>query len=133
MFNKIFILGAGAIGSVLGGLLSEKNDVTLIGNKAHVDAINSNGLSVLGDVTASFDVPADIKIRKIPERTLIFLTTKAYDSEKAMKKVRRLLKKDTSYRMVLETKRLLKTLLAMRPKSLEASQPWRRSFSSLEK
>jgi 2-dehydropantoate 2-reductase len=95
MFNKIFILGAGAIGSVLGGLLSEKNDVTLVGNKAHVDAVNSSGLSISGDVTASFHVHADTKIRQVPEETLNFLTTKAYDSEKAIKEVRRLLRKDT--------------------------------------
>lgn len=95
MFNKIFILGAGAIGSVLGGLLSEKNDVTLVGNKAHVNAVNSSGLSISGDVTGSFHVHADTKIRQVPEETLIFLTTKAYDSEKAIKEVRRLLRKDT--------------------------------------
>jgi 2-dehydropantoate 2-reductase len=95
MFNQIFILGAGAIGSVLGGLLSERNDVTLVGNKAHVDAINSNGLSVSGDVTTRFHVRADTKIRRIPERTLIFLTTKAYDSEKAITEISRLLEKDT--------------------------------------
>lgn len=95
MFNKIFILGAGAIGSVLGGLLSEKNDVTLIGDKTHVDAVNSNGLSVSGDVIATFHVHADTKIRQIPEKTLIFLTTKAYDSERAIREVRRLLRKDT--------------------------------------
>jgi 2-dehydropantoate 2-reductase len=94
-FNKIFILGAGAIGSVVGGLLSEKNDVTLVGNKAHMDAVNSNGLSISGDVDATFHVHTDTEIRQIPEETLIFLTTKAYDSEEATKKIRRLLKRDT--------------------------------------
>jgi len=92
---KIFILGAGAIGSVLGGLLSEKNDVTLIGNRTHVDTVNSNGLSICGDVNATFRVHADTKIREIPERTLIFLTTKAHDSEKATRRICKLLKKDT--------------------------------------
>lgn len=95
MFKKIFILGAGAIGSVLGGLLSKKNEVTLIGNKSHVDTVNSKGLSVSGDVTASFRVHADTRIRQIPEETLIFLTTKAYDSERAIRKIRRLVKNDT--------------------------------------
>ena len=94
-FNKIFILGAGAIGSVLGGLLSAKNDVTLIGNKSHVDTMNSSGLSISGDVKACFHVHADTKIRQIPEKTLIFLTTKAYDSERAMTEVLELLRKDT--------------------------------------
>lgn len=92
---KIFILGAGAIGSVLGGLLSEKNDATLIGNRTHVDTVNSNGLSICGDVNATFRVHADTKIREIPERTLIFLTTKAHDSEKAARRICKLLKKDT--------------------------------------
>ncbi|MCK4669067.1 2-dehydropantoate 2-reductase, partial [Candidatus Bathyarchaeota archaeon] len=48
IFNKIFVLGAGAIGSVYGASLSNKNDVTLIGNKAHVDAVNTSGLSISG-------------------------------------------------------------------------------------
>jgi 2-dehydropantoate 2-reductase len=42
---KIAIIGAGAIGSVIGGLLSKTGeDVTLIGRKPHLDAINQNGL-----------------------------------------------------------------------------------------
>jgi len=39
------VIGAGAIGSVVGGLLSKAGeDVILIGRKPHVDAINQNGL-----------------------------------------------------------------------------------------
>ena len=42
---RITIIGAGAIGSVIGGLLSKSGaDVTLIGRKPHVEAINQNGL-----------------------------------------------------------------------------------------
>lgn len=95
MFNRIFILGAGAIGSVAGALLSKENQVTLIGDKAHADAVNSNGLSVLGDVHQTFHLRADTQIREIPQKTLIFLTTKAYDSESAMRGISNLLKKDT--------------------------------------
>jgi 2-dehydropantoate 2-reductase len=94
-FNRIFILGAGAIGSVVGALLSKKNNVTLVGNKAHVDAVNSNGLSVSGDVNETFHVRADTRIREIPHKTLILLTTKAYDSEKAIRGIGKLLRKDT--------------------------------------
>lgn len=94
-FNKIFVLGAGAIGSVYGALLSKWNDVTLIGNKAHIDAVNSKGLSISGDINKTFYLKADIKIREIPEKTLIILTTKAYDSAKAIKRIKKLLKKDT--------------------------------------
>ena len=38
MQNKIAVIGAGAIGSLVGGLLSRAGeDITLIGRKAHVD------------------------------------------------------------------------------------------------
>jgi 2-dehydropantoate 2-reductase len=94
-FNKIFILGAGAIGSVIGALLSEKNDVTLIGNKAHVEAVKSKGLWVSNNVNETFRLGVGTQIREIPEGTLIFLTTKAYDSEKAVEGISRLLRKDT--------------------------------------
>jgi 2-dehydropantoate 2-reductase len=94
-FEKVFILGAGAVGSVIGALLSRKNDVTLVGNKTHVDEINSKGLSVCGDINEIFVVKADTKIRKIAQKTLIFLTTKGYDSERAVKGIRGLLREDT--------------------------------------
>jgi len=94
-FNKIIVLGAGAIGSIYGGLLSKKNDVTLIGNKAHVDAVSSKGLSISGDINETFYLKADTEIRGIPENALIILTTKAYDSAKAIKRIKKLLKKDT--------------------------------------
>ncbi|MCW3994334.1 MAG: ketopantoate reductase family protein [Candidatus Bathyarchaeota archaeon] len=94
-FNKIYVLGAGAIGSIYGALLSKKNDVTLIGNKAHMDAVNSKGLSISGDINETFYLKADTEICEIPENTLIILTTKAYDSTKAIEETKKLLKKDT--------------------------------------
>jgi 2-dehydropantoate 2-reductase len=93
--ERIFILGAGGVGSVIGALLSKKNDVTLIGNREHVQAVNSRGLTVYGDVNETFRLSAEPQIREVPARTLIFLTTKAYDSEKAMRQIRRLVRKDT--------------------------------------
>jgi 2-dehydropantoate 2-reductase len=94
-FNRIFILGAGAIGSVCGALLSEKNDVVLIGSRAHVDAIKANGLTIAGDVRRTFHPEANTKIDGIPRKSLVILTTKAYDSAKAVSEIRRFLKKDT--------------------------------------
>lgn len=46
---KISVVGAGAIGSVLGGLLARAGeDVSLIARQTHVEAINRNGLGVDG-------------------------------------------------------------------------------------
>jgi len=95
-FRKVIVLGAGAIGSVYGALLSENEDVTLVGSEKHVDAVNSNGLQVFGEVNETFKPRADIVIREIPERTLILLTTKAYDSAKAIKRIEELLMEDTT-------------------------------------
>jgi 2-dehydropantoate 2-reductase len=94
-FDRILILGAGAIGSVYGAFLSRNYGVTLIGNKAHVEAVNSRGLSISGDIHGTFHLKADTEIREIPEKTLIILTTKAYDSAIALERINRLLKKDT--------------------------------------
>jgi 2-dehydropantoate 2-reductase len=94
-FNRIFILGAGAIGSIYGAILSEKTDVSLVGNKAHVEAINTQGLTIVGDTKRVFFPRAATEIKSIPEKALILLTTKTYDSAEAIKRIRKLLKKDT--------------------------------------
>ncbi len=94
-FNKIFILGAGAIGSCYGALLSRTNDVTLVGNRAHVDAINSHGLLIKGEVEGKFSVKAEARIEEVPPNSLIILTTKAQDSAKAVTRLKPLLEKDT--------------------------------------
>jgi len=94
-FDKIFVLGAGAIGSSYGALLSRKNDVTLIGNENHVDAIISRGLTLSGDVQKEFFIKAETIIREVPSNTLTLLTTKAHDSEKAITGIKGLLKDDT--------------------------------------
>ncbi|NIO37249.1 2-dehydropantoate 2-reductase [Candidatus Bathyarchaeota archaeon] len=94
-FDKIFVLGAGAIGSVYGALLSEKNDVTLIGSKGHVNAISSKGLSISGEIKDILQIEVDTEIRAIPEKTLILLTTKAHDSAKAVRRIKNKLREDT--------------------------------------
>jgi len=94
-FNKIFVLGAGAIGSIYGALLSEATDVLLAGNKAHVEAINAKGLTLFDGTKKVFFPAATTRIRSIPEKALILLTTKAYDSAEAIAGIGKLLKKDT--------------------------------------
>ncbi|MCX6777251.1 MAG: 2-dehydropantoate 2-reductase [Candidatus Micrarchaeota archaeon] len=89
-------MGAGAIGSAYGAKLSKKNDVTLIGEKRHVDSINEKGLSVQGEVKGVFRIKADTQIREIPPNSLILLTTKVYDSKRAVEGIVKLLRKDTT-------------------------------------
>ncbi len=92
-FERITVLGAGAVGSLLGALLSKGGgcDVTLVSrNEEHVDAINLNGLAVKtqdGEETG-VTIKADTKISGEPD--LILLTVKAYDVETALAQVKAL-------------------------------------------
>ena len=46
---RVAVIGAGAIGSVIGGLLARANEeVVLIGRRPHVDAVNRDGLRIDG-------------------------------------------------------------------------------------
>lgn len=92
---KIIILGAGAIGSLYGAKLSKLNDATLIARKEHADCINKNGLKITGLENKIYKLNAAENIDTIDKNTLILLTTKVYDSEKAISGIKDLLKNDT--------------------------------------
>jgi len=95
-FNKIFVLGAGAIGSIYGALLSKKFDVVLFGEKRHIEKIKQRGLEVyIGRKKRVIKLKAKEKIQKIPPKTLILLSTKAHQTEKALKEIKGKLRKDT--------------------------------------
>jgi len=61
-----------------------------------VDSINEKGLSVQGEIKGVFRIKADTQIREIPQNSLVVLTTKVYDSEKAIEGIVKLLRKDTT-------------------------------------
>lgn len=90
--GQIIVLGAGAVGSFYGALLSRKFDVLLIGRKSHVNAINSRGLVVSGAMKRVFHVKASEELKIMPDNSLIILTTKAQDSVEALKPIKPLLK-----------------------------------------
>jgi len=92
---RIIVLGAGAIGSLYGAKLSKYNDVVLVGRQKHVDEINRNGLKITGIENEIYKLKTTTKIEKIEENTLILLTTKVYDSKKAIEDIKSLIKKDT--------------------------------------
>lgn len=91
---NIIVLGAGAIGSFYGAKLSELNDVILVTRKEHANNINKNGLKITGLENKRYKLKASTKIKNIDENTLILLTTKVYDSKKAINIIKNLIKKD---------------------------------------
>jgi 2-dehydropantoate 2-reductase len=84
---KIAVIGAGAIGSVVGGLLSKAGeDVTLIGRKPHVDAINQNGL-VLDGPSGKMVIRIKAAENLDFKPDLALLTVKSQGVESSVKKV----------------------------------------------
>lgn len=93
---KTVIMGAGAIGSLVGALLYKAYyDVSLIGRKAHVDAISGEGLEIecreaidnsIKELTKKpVTVPAFTNTSDFGVSDLVIITTKAYDTEQALK------------------------------------------------
>lgn len=80
---RILVFGAGAIGSLLGGVLSRDNHVTIVGKSSHVEAVNRNGLRITGHTnfvahpTATTQVPSG-------EFDIVAVTTKSYDTGAAI-------------------------------------------------
>ena len=81
------IFGAGSIGSLFGGYLAlqTEHEVILIGREHHVDEIKENGLLITG-VHGEFrvdNIQAETEISDIEDIDVVFITTKAYDTEDA--------------------------------------------------
>ncbi|HEC82737.1 MAG TPA: ketopantoate reductase family protein [Thermoplasmatales archaeon] len=83
---RFIIYGAGALGSLFGGLLSVYNDVVLVGREGHINAVEKNGLKIEGITNKTFYPNVDVKMKKYD---VVILTTKAYDTEKAVKEILR--------------------------------------------
>ncbi len=94
-FNNIIVLGAGVIGSCYGAMLSTRNKVLLIDNIEIVDKINTKGITLITDVEKKFNPTAQTNLDEIRPITLIILTTKAYQTESAIKSIKSLLLTDT--------------------------------------
>ena len=79
---EFLVVGAGSLGSLLGGLLEREHDVTLVGREPHVGAVRESGLTVGRIVEAHVtpdartDVPGD-------RFDCALVTTKAFDTAAA--------------------------------------------------
>lgn len=93
--KKFVILGGGAIGSIFAALLSKQYSVKLIARKPHVDLIKKKGLSLTGIIHETVALDAATRLDNIDNNTIILLTTKAQDSQKAVSDIKNLLKEDT--------------------------------------
>ena len=93
---NIVIFGAGAIGSLFGALLSEKNNVTLYGRKPHVDIIKNKGLRITGKTIFNKKMTATSNIKEIkPDIDLIIIAVKSYDTVKSLKTIKKISNNNT--------------------------------------
>jgi 2-dehydropantoate 2-reductase len=96
---KTIIVGGGAMGSLFGGLLAEGGlDVTLVDVwKEHVDAINRNGLKIIGHGgDRSVRVPATADPRSLGVADVILFQCKAFANEVAARSVQHAVKASTA-------------------------------------
>jgi 2-dehydropantoate 2-reductase len=89
---KILVLGAGSLGSVMGGFLYEAGyDVILVGRKAHIDAVNERGLRIDGVKGEHVvHVKTSSNPTEVDDSDLLILTTKLKDTQVALGSIRHL-------------------------------------------
>ncbi len=100
---KIAVIGAGAMGSIYGGRLSQHNEVYLIDTKQQiVDKINQSGLTLLeGDQELVFHPQARMSAKGIGPVDLVILFVKALYSRNALDAAKELFGEHT-YVMTLQ-------------------------------
>jgi len=97
---KTIIMGAGAMGSLFGGLLSiSGQEVWLVDVwKEHIDVISSKGLAIEEKgITRNISVNATADVRSIGKADLVLYFVKTYHSEKAVSDSLILKKDDTLF------------------------------------
>lgn len=95
---KIIVLGAGAMGSMYGGILSERNEVWLVDIwKEHIDEINKNGLRLKIDENTQrlFHPHAVTDSREAGTADLVIIFVKSVQTASALSENRHIFRDDT--------------------------------------
>lgn len=97
---RILIMGAGAIGSVVGGLMAQAGHrVVLVGREAHMKAIRERGLRITGiwgeHHVSGIDARTDTANLDPGSFDFVLITVKSYDTAAAAKAVAPLVGDDT--------------------------------------
>jgi 2-dehydropantoate 2-reductase len=95
LIEQIVVLGGGAIGSVYAAKLAARHPVTLVARRAHADAINRDGLRVVGREPGTHRIRATTAVDDIASNALILLTTKVTHSRAAVMPIADKVRTDT--------------------------------------
>lgn len=93
---NIVVFGAGAIGSLFGGLLSKNNNVVLVGRKNHVSEVQKNGLKISGKTNLCVNIKAVESVEELSfHADLVIISVKSYDTENAVNEIKKIINKNT--------------------------------------
>lgn len=91
---RILVMGAGAVGSAIGGFLSQHHEVLLVGRGSHIDAIQTRGLRIEGILGNSFHKPQachdfELESREFIKHPLdwVLITVKSTATEDAIRQL----------------------------------------------
>ena len=85
---KIAILGAGALGSLLGAHLARAGeDVILIARAARAQSLREHGVSITGLTDMTVPVPVTARPQELRQADVLLVTVKTYDMETALDSV----------------------------------------------
>lgn len=85
---RVVVLGAGAVGSLLGGRLAEAgHSVLLVGRPAHVAAVRANGLRIENGTPRVVRLDAAERLDATADAECMLLTTKTFDLESAAREL----------------------------------------------
>ncbi len=95
---RILVVGAGALGSFLAGVLNQENEVTLFARKAPAEAIEKDGLVIEGETkrTTQLNVAQTADEISSVDFNLVIIAVKSYDTEEAVKNIKSLVDKKTA-------------------------------------
>ncbi len=85
----VLVFGAGAMGSFFGGLLSRRNDVTLVCRHDHANAIRRAGLRITGKTSLIAHPAVATSAAGVKRADLVLVATKSYDTAAAAGVLRR--------------------------------------------
>lgn len=79
----VLVIGAGSLGSLVGGLLAPDHDVTLVGRDPHVSTIRQSGLAIGGEIQTRAEPAATVPTVEDASADLAIVTVKAGDTADA--------------------------------------------------
>lgn len=77
----VAVMGAGSLGSLVGGLLADQHRVTLVGRAAHMRAVAADGLEITGLVERRVHPAATTDWGAVDDADLALITVKSYDTQ----------------------------------------------------